>query len=182
MDDTAESLFERAFVLAEEAMAMEPQLAEAHAALAALVLLQGDPQAQRDAERLTISGFKIEPDHDGCTMALATIRLMQGAFAEALTLVGNLAARGYARGPAQLVAARAHRGLDALDDALQAVQRGLKVAPDLAALHLEACVIAEAREDEALYDEHYARLSELLGGEEAAGDAIAFAVGDAEET
>lgn len=175
---SAEHILEHAFSLAENAMADAPELAEAHAALSMLVMLHGDPQALRDAERLTISGFKHEPDNDGCTMALALIRLAQEDYAKALELSGDLAARGYARGTAQLIAARAHRGQGDLDGALQALARGLKVAPDMLALHLETCVVATARDDATLFREHHDRATDLLGSAEAADDAIAFASGD----
>lgn len=176
--EEVENPFEQAFALAEEAFTLAPGLAEAHSALSFLVMMHGDPQALRDAERLTISGLKAEPEHDGCTLALASIRLIQGDYAHALELCGELAARGYARGVAHLVAARAQRGLGNAAEAQQAIDRGLKLAPDLVALHLEGCLVARMREDDAAFDAHHDRVTELLGSPEDADEAIAFASGE----
>ncbi|MBC7792714.1 MAG: hypothetical protein H7Z43_03320 [Clostridia bacterium] len=173
----ANAVFERAFALAEDAIAAAPELAEGYAALAMLVMLHGDPQALRDAERLTIAGFKFESDHDGCTVALATIRLAQGEYAKALDLTNELTSRGYARATAVLLEARAQRGLGDLNEAREAIARGLKISPDFIALHLEACVIARQRKDSGLHDTHWARLVELLGSKDDAEAAVTFAFG-----
>ncbi len=165
---------ERAFGLAEEALALAPGSAEAHIALAQLVLLHGDHEAMRDAETLARRALELEPHHDGATFVLATLAYCRHDPAQALELLAEIHAHGAARPQVHLLTARAQRASKALTEASASLQSAIAAFPELAALHVEAHVIAKLQKDEERATRHRERAADLLGDAIDVDDAIAL--------
>jgi tetratricopeptide (TPR) repeat protein len=166
-----ESPLEQAFGLAEEALSLAPELAEAHVALAQLVLLHGDHEAMRDAESLVRRALELEPHHDGATLTLATLAYCRHDPARALELLAELQS---SRPQAQLLTARAQRATKTLPLAAATLSQAIQAFPELAALHVEAHVIAKLSKDDASAAHHRERAAELLGDAIDVDDAIAL--------
>ncbi len=169
-----ESPLEQAFALAEEALSLAPELAEAHVALAQLVLLHGDHEAMRDAEALVRRALELDPGHDGATFTLATLAYCRHDPTHALALIDDITTHGGARPQVYLLMARAQRATKAFADAQATLQRALTTFPTLAALHIEAAVIARLSKDEAAAAEHRDQAAALLGDAIDVDDAIAL--------
>ncbi|MEZ0311409.1 MAG: hypothetical protein ACAI38_06520 [Myxococcota bacterium] len=169
-----DSPLERAFGLAEEALALAPELAEAHVALAQLVLLHGDHDAMRDAETLVRRALELEPHHDGATFTLATLAYCRHDPARALELLAEIQAHGAPRPQVQLLAARAQRAVKAVAEADATLQRAIAAFPELAALHVEAHVVARLLKDDERAARHRERAADILGDAIDVDDAIAL--------
>jgi tetratricopeptide (TPR) repeat protein len=158
-----EGMLERAFALAEEALALAPEHAEPHAALAAMIMTHGDLQALRDAEALVRRALTLEPEHDPSAVMLATIFFARDRFDEALALLGELHARGNNWPLVQLLTARCHRFSGALDEAEAVLTKAVKLAPAMPTLFLEASIVARLRGDTRAAATYRDRAAELLG-------------------
>lgn len=151
---------EQAFQLAEEALSLGPEVAEAHVALAQLVLLHGDHEAMRDAETLLRRALTLEPEHETAHLALATLAYCRHDAQQALTILSELQSP---RPLSLLLMARAQRAVRAYDDAAATLERAIAAAPGLAVMHIEAAVIAGITKNEASAARHRERAAELLG-------------------
>lgn len=172
--EEVESPLDQAFALAEEALSLSPELAEAHVALAQLILLHGDHEAMRDAEALVRRALELDPGHDGATFTLATLSYCRHDPARALALLDEITAHGTARPQIYLLTARAQRATKAFADARATLQRAIQTFPTIAAFHIEASVIARLSKDEAAAAEHRDRAADLLGESIDVDDAIAL--------
>ncbi len=137
-----EGMLERAFALAEEALALAPESAEPHAALAALIMAHGDLQALRDAEALVRRSLTLEPDHDPSALVLAMIFFARSRYDEAIALLTDLHTRGNNWPLVQLLTGRCYRFTGALADAETTLTRAIKAGAEAAGDYLEACLVA----------------------------------------
>ncbi len=172
--DPNDAPLERAFALAEEALALSPELAEAHVALAQLILLHGDHEAMRDAETLARRALELEPHHGGATHTLATLAYCRHDPARALELLAEVQAHGTPRPQVHLLMARAQRAAKDYSEAAATLGRAIAAFPDLPALHIEAHVIAKLSKDDERAAQHRERAASLLGDAIDVDDAIAL--------
>lgn len=169
-----DGVLERAFALAEEALALAPETAEPHAALAALIMAHGDLQALRDAEALVRRSLKLEPEHDPSAVVLANIFIARSRYDEAITLLADLHARGNTWPFVQLLTVRCYRFTGALDQAELALTRAIKAGIKLPAIYLEACIVARLRHDDEAARSYRERAAELLGVEVDVDQALGY--------
>ncbi len=169
-----EGMMERAFTLAEEALALAPEHAEPHAALAMLVMAHNDLQALRDAEGLVRRSLTLEPEHDPSALALATIFFARDRYDEALAFLSEIHTRGNNWPLVQLLTARCYRFSGALDDADALLVKAVKLTPAIPTMLLEASIVARLRGDKAGAATYRDRAAELLGPDVDIDEALAL--------
>jgi len=162
------SALEHALVLAEQAIALAPTLADGHAALGRVLLCSDDAEALGDSEALFTHALTLDAEHDPALAGLAAAQTSRGEPEQALATAERLLARGNTVPHAYLLRAVAEGELGRFDAAMRDLERAMRLAPRAGLLHLEAARVARRAHDEAAAQAFAARANELLGSDYAA--------------
>ena len=165
---TIPEALERALTLAEEAVALAPELPDGYVALGRLLLCHDDAEALADAVEVLTHALELDPEHDGAEVALATALRERGDKTRALEHVERLLKRG--SGQAQVVVLRAllHLDLGRVDEARRDMERAIRLAPQAGLIQLDAARIHAAAGDDDGAAALEARSQALLGSSFAA--------------
>lgn len=158
-----EDALSRAFVLAEQAIALAPEVPDGHAALGRCLLCHDDSDASEDAVALLEHALVLEADHDASEVALATALRACGQKDDALQHVERVIRRGNGlpfpfvlRG---LLLSDAGRAEEARAD----FERALRLAPEAGLFALEAAYVCEAAGHQQKAEAYRKQAMQLLG-------------------
>ncbi len=160
---TVPEALEHALNLAEEAIALAPEMPDGHTALGRLLLCHDHPEACDDAIEVLEHALALSPEHDPAEVATAVALRERGAADEAMAHVERVIRRG--NGLAQPLALRALLLMDAgrVSEARRDLERAVRIAPESGLLRLDLARVAHADGDPEEAEAQRERGHELLG-------------------
>ncbi len=159
----AEETLQQALRLAEEAIALAPELPDGHTALGRLLLCHDSEEAAEDALEVLRHALSLDCDHDPAEVALATAMWIRGEAQTALEATDRVLKRGNAMPQALMLRGLLHQEAGRLVEARRDFERAANLAPQAPLFRLDAAAAAEAAGDEAAARAHREVARELLG-------------------
>ncbi len=160
---TPSEALERAWELAEQAVALKPTLADGHVALGRALLCHDGPEAIDDAIAVLNHAHALDPDHDGAEMALAAAFNERGEWTMALGHVDAVLKRGNGQAQALVLRALLMLGHGHADEARRDIERAVRIAPQAGLVHLDAAHVLHELGDHERAQLHEERAQALLG-------------------
>ena len=153
----------QAIRLAEEAIALAPDLPDGHAALGRVILCHDDATAVHDALEVLRHAIALDAEHDPAHLGIATGLWTLGDRDGALAAVDRILKRGNALPQPLILRALLYLESGRIDEARRDIERAVVLAPGAGLFRLDAAAISEAAGDPEAARAHRERARELLG-------------------
>lgn len=128
---------EKALVLAEEAIARCPALADGHSALGRVLMCSDEPGAAELARDALKRALRRDPDHDPAQICLATLEREAGELDRALERLERVVRAGNGHPLTYVLRGTLYAELGRLADARRDFSRVMKIAPESGIVDLE---------------------------------------------